>query len=102
MRSRYSAYTLADIDYIRATMQGKAAEGFDPTAAKQWAQSCEWLGLQVLKTETDGSNGTVELVATFKQNGQLQTMHERSKFLNVLGKWFYIDAYPGWRVSVTM
>ena len=37
MRSRYTAYTLADIAYIKKTMRGKATIGFDETEAGHWA-----------------------------------------------------------------
>ena len=38
MRSRYSAYAMANIDYIKKTMQGKALETFNEQDAKTWLQ----------------------------------------------------------------
>jgi SEC-C motif domain protein len=42
MRSRYTAYSLARIDYIEKTMKAPANKGYDPIAAKQWASSVAW------------------------------------------------------------
>jgi SEC-C motif-containing protein len=39
MRSRYSAYTMANIDYIVKTMYGKALQGFIQKDAYNWAKS---------------------------------------------------------------
>ena len=38
MRSRYSAYTLSNVDYIKETMRGNALTGFQEQNAKRWAK----------------------------------------------------------------
>lgn len=95
MRSRYSAYTIADIPYIKRTMAGKALAGFDECSAKDWAHSVAWLGLTVLKSglsDDDPNHGWVEFVASFKQGeNMLANMHERSEFRCENGQWLYID-----------
>ena len=50
MRSRYTAYTLGNIDYIANTMCGVAAKHFNPTTTKIWAEKISWLGLKVIKS----------------------------------------------------
>lgn len=94
MRSRYTAYSQANITYIQKTMQGKAAVGFDAESAKHWASSVHWLGLKVLKATphpTERSIGYVEFQAKYLNKDTLHTMHEISEFQNVDGVWFYVD-----------
>ena len=52
MRSRYSAYTMANIDYIKETMRGNALVGFQELDAKRWAKRVTWIKLKVLKSVT--------------------------------------------------
>ncbi len=92
MRSRYSAYSLASIDYIQRTMQGKPLIGFDKAAAEAWAKSAKWLGLEVLEVENVSSTlGYVTFIAYFMENGKAQAIHERSEFRYIDGQWFYVD-----------
>jgi len=90
MRSRYTAYTRANIDYIKATQQHPH---FDTAEAKRWAEQSKWLGLKVLNATLGGENdntGTVEFIATYKLNGQRQELHEVSQFQKIEGKWIYL------------
>lgn len=93
MRSRYTAYSRANIAYIEATQRGQAAARFDAAEAKQWAQAAKWLGLKVLRAEHGGAKdeaGVVEFIATYKLLGQIQEIHEVSEFQKIDGRWFYI------------
>lgn len=95
MRSRYSAYCRADIDYIEKTMCGKASEGFNPISASLWAKRVIWISLQVLRTSMQSdSHGQVEFIARFVDNKTLQQFHELSDFQYLDGKWYYIDGTP--------
>lgn len=94
MRSRYTAYTNAMIDYIKKTMKGKALLGFNEVQAKQWASSVQWIGLNVIGThrdKTDEHIGFVEFMATYSDKGVIETIHEISQFQWIEGAWFYID-----------
>ena len=92
MRSRYTAYTMADVLYIKQTMQGKALFGFDEARAASWAKRVAWLDLQVINTPTPLDNtGYVEFKARFIEDGCLHTLHEVSEFLHEVGHWFYVD-----------
>ncbi len=92
MRSRYSAYTLAKIAYIKKTMRGKALSGFHPGEAKRWARRVEWVGLRVLKVVPPSENqGFVEFIASFLEGGEPQSIHEMSEFERVGGVWYYVD-----------
>lgn len=91
MRSRYTAYANANIDYIQRTMKGPALTRFHPENAKQWAEAVEWLQLKVVASAVDGPKGTVEFLAYFKENNKKFVMHELSEFLQEEGQWYYVD-----------
>jgi len=92
MRSRYTAYTNADIDYISKTMCGKAIAGFDKLDAETWAKTVKWEKLEVISSKlTSKTKGFVEFKATFIDNNQQVILHEISEFDYIKGKWFYVD-----------
>ena len=91
MRSRYTAFTEANIDYIVATMKSKAAENFDALEAKQWAQKVKWTKLDVIKSNHHGTQGTVEFIAYFIDDNEEQIVHELSEFRFENGHWYYVD-----------
>jgi SEC-C motif domain protein len=95
MRSRYVAYTRADIDYIARTTAPESLKNLDARAAKEWATKAKWLGLQVLGTEKGGAGdsvGEVEFVATHRLNGDTIRHHELSRFRRTeLGQWRFVD-----------
>lgn len=91
MRSRYTAYSRANINYIEKTMRGPAAKGFDHQASYTWAQNLEWLGLTVLST----SEHHVEFYARMRENGKPVFLHEISTFELIDAHWYYVDGRPG-------
>jgi SEC-C motif domain protein len=86
MRSRYSAYVLALIDYLLATWHPSTAPG------ELELSPVKWLGLEVLHAEAAGDAGVVEFVARLRDgSGRAQRMHETSRFVREDGRWYYID-----------
>ena len=93
MRSRYTAYSQANIDYIQRTMRGPALINFDPKAAYQWALQVKWLGLKVISAPKVAENakiGFVEFIASFLEQDHQRCIHERSEFHFLEDRWFYI------------
>lgn len=93
MRSRYTAYSQANIDYIQQTMRGPALINFNPQAAYQWAVQAKWLGLKVVSAPTPSAQakiGFVEFIASFLEQNQRKIIHERSEFHFLEGRWFYV------------
>src|SRR5437868_5655503 len=70
MRSRYTAYVKANLDYIEATMRGPALMRFNRYTDSQY--SPEWIELQVITAygDQDPDVGYVEFVAKYKYNNQ--------------------------------
>ena len=92
MRSRYSAYTLACIPYIKKTMRGKALLGFQAKEARGWAKRVVWLGLRVQNAYFEHPDkGFVEFIARFREGVEEKSIHEISEFQRVKGGWFYVD-----------
>lgn len=91
MRSRYTAFTQKNIDYIARTMKGEAISHFNPNETLAWMGSIQWQGLEVLEAKLHpGKNkGTVEFVAHYEQNGKQMRLHEKSKFRRDKGIWYY-------------
>ncbi len=90
MRSRYTAFTQARIDYIAATQTLQAAKKFDRNSAREWAENCQWLGLQVLSSQASADKGEVEFIARFKEADREQFIHELSQFKKIKDRWFYV------------
>ena len=92
MRSRYTAYTMANIDYIKQTMRGKASVGFHEIDAARWAKRVRWIKLTVVSSVIENSNtGYVEFEACLVEGSRLKSMHEKSKFICEEGRWYYVD-----------
>lgn len=94
MRSRYTAYTLGDMNYIERTCGGPAAYGFVKSDAAISAANTEWLGLTITSRIAGLENdevGTVGFTFKGRQNGQPFAESEISAFRKVDGRWLYWD-----------
>lgn len=88
MRSRYSAYVMAAVDYLVETTHSSKRGGLVKSEILQWAKSNNWLGLEIINSDTF----RVEFKAYFRdRSGKKQTHHERSDFVFEEGKWSYLD-----------
>lgn len=98
MRSRYSAFTRADVDYLYDTLADDQRTDFDRAATNDWATKSEWLGLDILATEEGqegDSTGAVTFVAHFNRDGKKLTHKERSLFRrDAQGRWRFAQELP--------
>jgi SEC-C motif domain protein len=86
MRSRYTAYTLHNADYIYDTTYPAERMRHNKKDILAWAKSCHWLKLEVLKAE----GNVVEFKAYYLDSGlKAQVHHERSFFEIADEKWYY-------------
>ena len=87
MRSRYSAFVLERADYLRATWDATTRL---PDFTIQ--PGAKWLGLEVRATRSTGADSAeVEFVARYRMDGRAVRVHERSRFLRIGERWFYVD-----------
>ena len=94
MRSRYSAFVLADVDYIMRTYAAETRPNGERDEIKRWAASVMWLGLQVISTQkgkAGDKEGRVKFKALYSEAGNIHEMVEDSFFRFENGKWYYVD-----------
>lgn len=94
MRSRYTAYTLADIPYLTQSLHTKARHDHDPVAAERWARNSKWLGLEVLSQEAGSEQddeGLVEFIASYRDQRGPHKHHEVARFIKEEGIWYYLE-----------
>lgn len=107
MRSRFTAYSLGQVDYLLSTLHPSQRRRGEKLQLRQSLAQTRWLHLQVLDTaagQPGDEQGEVEFVAVYglanpisgkfgllgqKAEPQLAQMHERSRFVCEAGQWFY-------------
>ncbi|MEA3467773.1 MAG: YchJ family metal-binding protein [Thermodesulfobacteriota bacterium] len=90
MRSRYTAFTLADNTYLLDSWSSETR----PEEMKAEEDSIQWLGLDVEEHEQGGKDdeeGSVTFTASFLSSGHLCHLHEISRFVKFEGLWYYLD-----------
>ena len=94
MRARYSAYVRAEVDFLFRSTHPKHREGYDHKGTREWAESAEWLGLEILGTEQGGEGeeaGKVEFIARFKEKGVAREHHELAGFERENADWYFTE-----------
>ncbi len=51
MRSRYSAYTESEIEYLINTTHPDQKDGMDEKSIRKWSQNATWHRLEIIHTE---------------------------------------------------
>jgi SEC-C motif-containing protein len=87
MRSRYTAYTMRNEPYLKATWHASKRPA-EPVVEND---DTKWLGLEVRKHVPAGEEATVEFVARCKIGGRAHRLHEVSRFVREEGRWYYVD-----------
>ena len=94
MRSRYTAYVKQQADYLIATWHPVCKAEEWRNAIISGFNTTEWLGLTVIEESTghDNDEGFVEFIARFTDGDSGDSaIHERSRFLRLEQRWYYID-----------
>ena len=92
MRSRYAAYVLKNVPYIVETTVPSQQALLNAQAIEAWAEETQWLGLQILNTESlTKTQSAVEFNAVFQGEEGEQTHHERSIFVKIDDRWYFVD-----------
>ena len=104
MRSRYSAYALAEIEHLLRTQPSQQPERQqpEPQSRRSLEASCrelQWRGLEIVATEAGGPadlEGTVTFVAHYSARGRRGQLRECSRFGREGGRpdgaWLYLEA----------
>lgn len=93
MRSRYSAFVLANGDYLMQTHHSSTRPTSEKKAIEKWAKSVSWIRLEILDTTKGLKNdteGTVTFNAYFYENGKVDVIHEKSAFIKENEIWYYL------------
>jgi SEC-C motif-containing protein len=93
MRSRYTAFVLADGDYLMESHHQDTRPIKELENIVAWAKSVEWIALTITSKTKGLENdmeGTVAFKASFKEKGQLSSIDEHSKFVKENGCWYYL------------
>lgn len=93
MRSRFTAFSVADAEYLLASWHPSTRPrelDIDP--------DLRWTRLDIVQTEAGGpfdDAGTVTFEAFYREGGAQQSMREHSRFVRENRVWFYLDGTPG-------
>ena len=93
MRSRYSAFVLANGNYLMQSHHSSTRPLKEKKAIVKWAKSVKWIKLEVIETTkgtANDTNGTVTFNAYFYENGKVDVIHEKSAFLKENNPWTYL------------
>ena len=89
MRSRYSAFVLANIEYLQKSHHSTTRPSKqEKREIEKWTKSVNWLKLEILSS----TNDTVAFKAFFMENGAINVIQENSNFSKENGNWAYLGA----------
>ena len=88
MASRYSAYCVHDANYLIETTHISTRKFYNKTGILDFATRNQWTKLEIINF----SETIVEFKAYYvEENNNEQIHHEKSKFRQEQGNWFYVD-----------
>lgn len=87
MRSRYTAYVLANGKYLSYSTVKENRYPDDIPLIEDFSKSVEWLKLDVLNAADD----VVEFKAYYQDSEGIKVLHEKSNFVKEDGIWKYKD-----------
>lgn len=97
LRSRYSAYTLGELDYIYDTIHPEQKAQHDKKATKKWSEESSWLGFEILdinKGLKEDEEGVIEFKVKYRQKLETITHHEMAVFKKEEDRWYFFDGEP--------
>ena len=97
MRSRYSAYVMKEIDYLRTSLHPDQRADFNEKTTRAWAEGAEWHGLEIIGSTGGGpdeSEGRVEFSVSYTEKGVKKDYRERATFSKNDGTWYLVSGEP--------
>jgi len=92
MRSRYSAYVVANVNFLLNSHHPLTRPTSVRKSILKWTKSVHWLGLEIIAKQNGlekDSKGYVEFKASFMNKGNVECIHENSYFVKNNNQWFY-------------
>lgn len=89
MRSRYTAFALGDVEYLRRSWHPSTRP-----ARLDLDDDVRWLRLDIIARTAGGpfdAEGVVEFEAIHRTAAGRGVLHECSRFLREDGRWYYLD-----------
>lgn len=97
MRSRYSAFVLANINYLQKSHHSSTRPSKkEKKEILSWTKSVNWIKLEVLNSTqglVNNTTGTVSFKAYFLENGSMNIIEENSSFCKENNHWVYLAAH---------
>lgn len=94
MRARYSAFATGQADFLHKSLHPEHRHDHDVVATQRWIESSQWQGLEIVQVvggKAGDDKGTVEFIATYKEEGLIKPHHEVSSFSKTDGAWYFVD-----------
>ena len=94
MRSRYSAFAHAEVDWLVDSVHPETREDHDRDSIRVWAVDSQWSSLEIVSTHEGGSDdetGEVEFIANYKDKQGRHRHHELAQFKKHEGQWYFYD-----------
>ena len=93
MRSRYTAFTQKNADYLFASMTPELQQQNDHEDLQDFVEEVDsWVRLEIINAPTISSyttEGNVEFAAYFMYDDEQQRIHENSHFIKQNDQWLY-------------
>lgn len=89
MRSRYSAYSVGNVDYLYNTTAKKEQKYYSKKEIEGWASENDWLKLEIMNS----NDNMVEFKAFHKLKNSFEILihHEKSTFVLEGNHWKYLS-----------
>ncbi|WP_233861908.1 YchJ family protein [Tenacibaculum piscium] len=94
MRSRYSAFALANVDYLHKSHHSSTRPSKEENKEiLLWTKSVAWVKLEIINTNKGAASdiiGNVTFEAFFKENNKINSIKENSSFCKEDNHWVYL------------
>ncbi len=93
MRSRYTAYVMANGNYLMRSHHSATRPTKEKNAIVNWAKSVNWIRLEVLeksKGSQKDNEGNVSFKAYYFEDGKVEVISENSAFTREDSNWVYL------------
>lgn len=94
MRSRYTAFTQNNFDYLDETSHTEASQPNDTQSNRDLISNFKWVGLEIVQkemgTESD-VEGYVDFIARYQAGNNEHAIREKSLFKKDGDRWLYVN-----------